>query len=170
MPVHLVRTLLVREVGAVRETDGAQVVGQVGPDLAHVERFADPLEILTPQRQDGAVDALVPVGLVLRHIQRPGAVVVARAHDRARLAVRPHVLGDVLGCERLRVMAPIREEVAQPHLLPTDDERLWQVRDLVEQSTAAHSSSMYSWAGLAADSGYQSLRFVLVLDIGLKDF
>ncbi len=44
MPVYLVRTLLVREVGAVRETDGAQVVGQVGPDLAHVERFADPLE------------------------------------------------------------------------------------------------------------------------------
>ena len=77
MCVHLVGTLLTRQMPAFGKFDGTQVRCDVGPDAGDVVGFADPLEVRSPQGQHRAGEVGVPVLGVLGDILLAGAVIVA---------------------------------------------------------------------------------------------
>lgn len=95
--------------------------------------LADRVEILAPDGHGRARDRDVRVDEVLLHVLRVRAIVGQRAAHGARAPVCAHVRVERIGGDRVRVVAPVGEEVAQPFGFLAGDQRLGQVRHLVEQ-------------------------------------
>lgn len=97
-----------RQVRAARQRNGPEVRGDPCPYRRDVECLPDPFEAGAPQRQHRAGDLAVGILLVLGLVLLPGPVVVAGTHHRTGLFVGTYILGQVVRCQSLRIVAPAR--------------------------------------------------------------
>lgn len=109
---------LLGQMRAVRKRDRGQVLRDVTPDRGHVEQVTYGLEIFSPQGQHRAGQLPMFVFAVLRDVLLARSVIAAGAGDRAGLLIRPLVLGQLLGGEKLGILGPRDQEMSQPERLP----------------------------------------------------
>jgi hypothetical protein len=131
--VHFLWLLRLRQMATLINPLRPQVLRHFGPDAFHIEKLADRMKIITPQRHYRAGDFHLSVSHILRHILCVGAIVSHCATHGTRRLIRPNIGIKRLGADGRRIVGPVREKVAQPDMLPTRNQRFRQVWHKMKQ-------------------------------------